>query len=585
MTIPRLTILGGLTIILVSIASGWPLLRNDFAQDDVPLAEEDLRIQSLGNIREILTTPFWPKAGTMGHHRPAMTLSLALEWAAGKGRPVAFKIISLTLATAAALAVFALALELMPLGWAWAAALGFAVHPVHVEAIAVAINQGELIIAMMYALTLRWYLRYRRIRATRWRDRMVMAGLMMLALFYKETGIVLPALLVAAELCFAHGRSIRERWNDLRPTILLQVLVVAVVLAIRTAVVGDMRGTFTAEALGELTMWQRGLTMLGVVPEYLRLLFFPAALQADYSPGEIVAATSFGAPQLLGSAIIVLALVLLIRSGRDTPALTFAGLWMIIGIGPVSNVVVPSGIALAERTLYLPSVGAMLLLGVVCAASTSLAIAHRRRRLVTSLLGATALLLIFLGASRSHSRFGVWRDQRTLWTQTVIDAPFSYRAYLALGTILLDEPAFRDMAIRFLERGVAEFENPVALFGLSQLLLGKSDCVHALPVARRALELRELPSGRSEYLTCLTWEGRYDEAHVEALQGIRSGMWTPVFLRWARWLDTVRVNSPPPHTVASPDNLSDLFTTEEEEPGVGKLHPAMPPPGPPWSGR
>jgi hypothetical protein len=332
-------------------------------------------------------------------------------------------------------------------------------------------------------------------------------------------------------------------------------------------------------------MWQRGLTMLGVVPEYLRLLFFPAALQADYSPGEIVAATSFDAPQLLGSAIIVLALVLIIRSVRGTPALAFAGLWMIIGIGPVSNVVVPSGIALAERTLYLPSVGAMLLLGVVCAASTSLATAHRRRRLVTSLLGTAALLLIVVGASRSHSRFGVWRTQHTLWTQTVIDAPFSYRAYLALGTILLDEPPFQEMAIRFLERGVAEFENPVALFGLSQLLLGKGDCVHALPIARRALELRELPSGRSEYLTCLTWEGRYDEAHVEALQGIRSGLWTPVFLRWARWLDTVRVNSPPPHTVASPDNLSDLFTTEAEEPGVGKLHPALPPPGPPWSGR
>jgi hypothetical protein len=563
--------LGGL-IVALAVVTAAPVLRNNLTQDDVPLVREDARIHDLGNIREILTTPFWPKAGATGHHRPLMTLTLALEWAMGGGAVVTYKIVSLTLHAAAALALFILALELLPVGWAAAAALGFAVHPVHVEAVAVAINQGELLIGLGYALLLAWYIRIRRTRIPTWRDQLLLAAAIFAATLIKETGVVLPALLGAAELLLLTGEPWRAKVSHFRRTILLQVLAVAVVLLMRTLVLdGDTRGTFTAEALLGLGVGGRALTMLSVVPEYLRLLIWPASLQADYSPGEIVAATTWGSAQTLGLAILLLVLTLAVRLRATAPVVVFGLAWIAVGIAPVHNVLVPAGIVLAERTLFLPSVGAMLVLGGLGSAATLGTSAAWRRWL----LGGLTALAVVLGASRSWSRYHVWRSQLTLWTQTVIDAPDSYRAWVGLGSLMV-RPEHQEIGRRFTARGIAIYEHPAVLLGLAQQYQGSNRCDEAIPLFARALELVQFAPGRSEYLSCLTWEGDYTRAYHEAMLGIQSGYYHTVFRAWRRYLEDAMREAAPPHTRFAPPGLDKVMTTAESEPGVWQTHLVLP---------
>ncbi|MDX2262952.1 MAG: hypothetical protein SFU84_14765 [Gemmatimonadales bacterium] len=566
--------LGGL-VVAVAVATASPVLRNELTQDDVPLVREDARIHDLGNIREILTTPFWPEAGATGHHRPMMTLTLALEWAMGGGAIVTYKVMSLTLHAAAALALLILALELLPVGWAVAAALAFAVHPVHVEAVAVAINQGELIIGLSYTLLLAWYVRFRRTRIPTWRDQSIIGVTILLATLYKETGVVLPALLGAAELLLLQGESWRAKWPHLRRTLLVQVLALSVVLLMRTLVLGgEMRGTFTAEAFDGIGLGGRALTMLGVVPEYLRLLLWPASLQADYSPGEIVGTTTWGSAQSLGLLILLLVATLAVRLWRTAPVVVFGLAWIVIGIAPVHNVLVPAGIVLAERTLFLPSVGAMLVLGGLLAGSVTTP-ARARSRTSQWVMGSLVAVAVLLGASRSWSRYHVWQSQIRLWTQTVIDAPDSYRAWVGLGSLMI-RPEHREMGLRFAERGMTLYEHPAILIGLAQRYQNSNRCDLAIPKFVRALEIQEFAPGRSEYLSCLTWEGQYDLAYREAMRGMHSGYYYSVFRVWRRYIEQAIRDQAPRRTRFGPPDLDRVMTDEKTEPGVWRTHPPLP---------
>src|SRR5690606_33726767 len=106
----------------------------------------------------------------------------------------------------------------------------------------------------------------------------------------------------------------------------------------------------------------RAQTVLGVIPEWGRLLVWPASLQADYGPPQIPIGGPFEARHLLGLGILVawaLSLWITIRLRLRLIAIGLA--WIPVALSPVSNLLFPTGILLAERTLFLPSVGIALI--------------------------------------------------------------------------------------------------------------------------------------------------------------------------------------------------------------------------------
>jgi tetratricopeptide (TPR) repeat protein len=168
----------------------------------------------------------------------------------------------------------------------------------------------------------------------------------------------------------------------------------------------------------------RAQTVLGVVPEWGRLLLWPASLQADYGPPQIPIGGPFEGRHALGAGILLLWGALLVLAVRRGERLIAAGLlWIPIALSPVSNLLFPTGILLAERTLFAPSIGlALIVAGLVDALP-------RRRTAVMGVVG----LLVLLGGLRSHSRVEVWRDQQTFFDQMVVDGARSYRSWYSAG--------------------------------------------------------------------------------------------------------------------------------------------------------
>ncbi len=566
----------GLLVAVVAVGSSATTLANYFAQDDIPLVLEDSRTQHLDQIKRTFTQAYWPAPYQRDLYRPLTSLLIALEWKMGNGAPFSFKAVQVALYAASAIAVLILALQLLPFWGAVVAALFFAVHPVHVEAVALAVNQAEVVVGLICALTVAWYIARRREGAPGWGAAIGLAVTTLIAAHFKETGLMLPGLLLAAEL-FVIVDTTPGRWRLTRPVWLLQLLAAELAVAIRSLIpLDNASGTFKAEVFYHSTVWNRFETMLVVVPEWLRLHLWPATLQADYSPRVIEQATGWGGAQWLGVAIVVLVVMLAFRLRSRAPVVVFGVAWVAIGLFPVSNVVVPTGITMAERTLFLPSIGAML--AVAAFGVEAIRSAAGQRRLVLQwAFGATVIVVTILGASRSWSRHRIWRNSMVMWSQTIVDAPQSYRAWVAFGAI-----AYRMISP---ERGIHAYQVALQLYDKSEgpiLQLAewyriRGSCPEAIPLYRKVLALREFAPSMASLTGCLVWEGDYRGAEEMALRGLKTGYYSTLFHLWFRTALAAERSHAPVHSVRFPTGYDYLFDTPTPNGGAiqfgGKLLP------------
>jgi hypothetical protein len=119
---------------------------------------------------------------------------------------------------------------------------------------------------------------------------------------------------------------------------------------------------------------------------------------------------------------------------RRAPAVTFGILWTGVALFPVSNIVVPTSILLAERTLFLATIGAVIAVGG--AAQMAWESEGAGSRWARRALAGLWVVAIGLGMARTVERWSVWRDETTYVTRTAQDAPRSFRAQRAYGEVL-----------------------------------------------------------------------------------------------------------------------------------------------------
>lgn len=406
-------------------------LGNGFAYDDVPLIPGDPRLRSL-DPGELLGAPFWPGAGReLGLWRPAVTLSFAADWWLSDGSAWWFHAVNVLLHVAVSALVFLLLERLVPRIGAGAGALIFAVHPVHVEAVANVAGRSELLAALFGLGT---FLVWRRAKRSPAIGRIVVAATLLgFALLSKEHAVVLLPLLVlgdgASGLWRANRRSFLRYARERGPGLLVLAAVCAAWSVARVQVVGSV-GPTVVNPVSEVARGPGGrlLSALQVWPAYLRLLFFPVTLLADYGPRVFLPLDGW-TPAAASGLLLVLALPAagLAALSRGRQRLGLALLWFPVAILPVSNLVLPVGILLAERTLYLPSIALALGVGLGVTA------AMKRWRSGIGAAGAVALIGVsgtaLVLAARTVNRVPAWDSTESIFRTQLDDRPDSYRAH------------------------------------------------------------------------------------------------------------------------------------------------------------
>ena len=517
---------------------------NKFTYDDHYIIELSSTVHTLHHWWNVFARSYWPKNAGGDGYRPLTVLAFKLQWALGHGSPVAFHAASILLYAATAVLVYLVALRMLPLWAAWLVAALFAVHPVHVEAVANIVGQSELLVALALLGATLLYLRDRQSGPLRPSTAVWIVALYVLGCLTKEHAAVLPAVLMAAELTVIEDRTpARDRVRRLRPFYLAMVAAALAFIAVRSRVLADrpLGGfePFLPFSALRISATDRALTALGVVPQWVRLLYWPARLSADYGPPEIDIAQGPSVLQLPGLLLLVGILAIGVVARKRRPVVSFGIAIACIALLPSSNFILPAGIVLAERTLFLPSVGAMLIVGAV-----AVAIADRLRESAWAPRAWMAApvacsLALAAGTVRSATRTTAWRDNETLFKQSVLDAPNSYRTHYVLGSWYLDTNR-KGFGIEEYRTGLKLFPyDPYLAFGLAEAYRHANMCGPALPLYKWAHQVDpEFPIGRTQYALCLYDQHQYDDARRWALAAVKAGGVLPALHDLIRVIDS-----------------------------------------------
>lgn len=537
-------------VAVVALAASLAGLGNAFAYDDIPMIELNPRLHGLGRWREILASPYWPPPWREEHYRPFTSLFFALQHAIGGGSPMVFRLVSYLLYAATSVGVYLLGARLLPRGVALGAALLFAAHPVHVEAVAPAVGQSELLVALAgLAMTIH-YLDRRRAGWLRPRDWVVLGAWYAMASLAKEHGLTLPAFLLLAEALLLRA-PLAERTRRLLPGFAALGALAASLVALRFLVIGgQFSANWVAEAIDGLSLGERTRTMLMVVPEWARLLLWPAHLRLDYAPQEFTASTGWGVAEVTGLLLVVTVLVVVAACWRRAPAVAFGFGWMILALAPVSNILVPTGSLLAERLLFLPSAGVLLAGGGLVAWASGGAPSLRQR--MHQVLVAGTSVLVLLGVARSAERHRVWRNEAFLSVRSVQDAPRSYRTQRAYADILF-QLGQDSLALDAYARSIA-LAPPAHVWrvrnDLAERLRARGAREAELEQLRASLAAQpEQPDARGHLVAALLAIGRYAEAGQEAARAAAAGMQPEVFNGLRQVADSAARAGAPPGSV------------------------------------
>ena len=422
--------------VVVHLGALW----NRFAMDDLYIIVWNPLVHSGDGLWRAFVSPYWPPDLGGKLYRP---LTVATYTADGLvGYSWWFHAVNLAWHTGAAVAVTALARRWA--GWtaALVAGLLFAVHPVHVEAVANVIGRAELMAAVCVCLAV-----YAAVvkDSIGWSALAIAAGLLC-----KENAAVAPALILWA-WWVGFSRPPRHRMLAFVGSWLA---IAAVYIAIRGAVLSpyarlhDIAPVF----VGQSPVAVR-LTAIAALSDVVRLLVFPLTLRVDYSPAERTIVTSaFDGRFLLGLAALALWAGLLVAAWRHQRKVEAFGLgWIGIAYLPVANFLLPVGVLLAERTLYLPS------MGLAIAAGAALA------RLPTPRLKALVAVLVLAAGVRSVLRVPVWHDDGAVTLSILGDSPNSYRGPARMGA-LYQSRGDAAQALDALRHAAQTFDRDPAIF-------------------------------------------------------------------------------------------------------------------------
>ncbi|HEY3288104.1 MAG TPA: tetratricopeptide repeat protein [Gemmatimonadaceae bacterium] len=517
-----------LLVAVLALAAAATSLRNGFTYDDRWIIAENGRVHALRPLWRYFEESYWPMQNGAGLYRPFVIFAYSLQWAIGGGSPFVFHLVNVVLSAAGAVALFWTLGFLVPTRVAWLAAALFAVHPVHVEAVANVVGQAELWAALFILGAVGCYARDRRTGPLRRETGLGIIALFLGGIFTKEHVIVLPALLIAAELLLYRDAPVMPRLRRLRLLLWPMVIIAGAFLVVRVRVLGAIGGDVPHPSLLHQGVIERAFIMLNVLPEYGRLMLAPLRLYADYSPRQLEVHHTLDASHLGGILLLVSTTALFLLTMRRRPAVAFGIAWFVLLVAPVSNVLLATGILLAERTLYLPSAGAMLV--VACGVD---AVRERLRALrspLRPLVPAACVAALVFGVTRSTQRNPFWHDTDSAFELMAAESPLNFKAHYALGGQYFLKNRYRDgerewqMAIALMPDYHAPYMDLAHRYRQAHL------CEAAIPLYRKALSLEpELALATVSIAACQLELAQWRRARTTSRVAIADGMYRRAF--------------------------------------------------------
>ena len=462
--------------VIVLLAFSNTLHNTGFALDNKFIIQEDPRLRQANsdNLKLIFTEDYWWPKAVSGLYRPLTTLSFMFNYAIlGNAEHTAgYHWINFLLHWLNASLLYFMALVLLKKLWpaAFTAAL-FATHPIVTESVSNIVGRSDLFATAAIVGGFLCYAKSTTLNG--WRKVPWLLLLMVitaLGVFFKESAVMVLGVMILYDFTCRLQRLQANRLLNLPANFwrffiqgYVAVLPPLVAVAwVRTWVFGQMRPAewpFVDNPLVSVSTWIGGnyynssligwLTAIKVIGKYFGLLLWPQKLSCDYSYDQ-VPLVDLGFRRfedweaILALVVVLAAIAFAVWQYRRNKAVFFFSMFFFLTLLPTSNLIVVTGAIMAERFLYLPSIGVAACMVMAVNAICQRTIPHREiaehaGAIAPPVIAGSVLGFIVLACGlRTYDRNFVWEDDVRLWTQAVRVCPASFKTHKSLAFALYE---------------------------------------------------------------------------------------------------------------------------------------------------
>jgi hypothetical protein len=231
-------------------------------------------------------------------------------------------------------------------------------------------------------------------------------------MFTKENAITLPLMITLYEFSFFRTKR-AFNWKPLVPFIFV-LLIIPVIWAFSAPEKIQARQSF----LTDTTSAQYFLTESRAVVTYIRLVFLPIHQDLDYD--FPISKSIFEAPVIFSFTFLAVVLFFAIRMFSKYRLVSFSIFWFFLALLPESSFF-PFADVIVEHRLYLPMVGYSIFLVS--------AVYYLFEKDPLPRMGIVLTVIIACYSTLTYQRNKVWKNEMTLWEDTVQGSPHKARPH------------------------------------------------------------------------------------------------------------------------------------------------------------
>lgn len=431
------------------------------------------------------------------HFKPLVLLSWRAEYQIFGADPAVFHFNNTMLHVLNVLLVFLLSLTLIPRFIsdkkhhsfaAFAVALLFAVHPLHVESVAWAVERKDVLYTFFFLLSWWAYLQY--LDKSNYLFLILSTAFFALTLLSKSMGITLPAVLFLTDYLYQR-KNVLTLVKEKTP-ILLCFVGGIFLYGLGTyfsaffsggVVGGNTNVSESLQAASEASpLFQIILMVFLKVTLFLVHVLIPLHISVIYEGAEIqrmLGGFMYAIPFLL------LGIIYLTYRYADRFKELFFGLaFFLLTISPAIMIGKYGGVGIfaGDRYTYTPMLGLLLAIVVLVYRLPSISTTIKN-----SLLGALATIYFIL----AYQATGLWKNAETLWTNAIHKTVCAAPAYNGRGVYYLDVLNEKDKALADFNQAIqCDSTHAGALYNRGLILMGKNRNQEALDDYSRAIRIR-----------------------------------------------------------------------------------------------
>ncbi|XP_053575210.1 protein O-mannosyl-transferase TMTC3 [Bombina bombina] len=423
-------------LLCVVFACYWNSLFCGFVFDDVSAILDNKDLHPSTPIKKLFQNDFWgtPMSEERSHksYRPLTVLTFRLNYLFSELNAMSYHLLNVILHAAVCVMFLRVCKLFLDPRTSLIAALLFAVHPIHTEAVTGVVGRAELLSSIFLLAA---FLSYTKSKGPDnsivWTPIAVAVFLVAVATLCKEQGITVVGVCCVYEVFIAQGYTLPVLWDItiqiLRgkgsiPYSILQTLLKLIVLMFSTLLLVVVRVQVIQSQLPVFTRFDnpaavsttpaRQLTFNYLLPVNAWLLLNPSELCCDWTMGTIPLVESIldirNLATLIFFSVLGVLVVFSVRYPGDSSKTVLMALCLIVlPFIPASNLFFPVGFVVAERVLYVPSMGFCML------------VAHGWKKLSSKRLKKLSwiclALVLFTHAVKTFNRNWDWESEYTLF--------------------------------------------------------------------------------------------------------------------------------------------------------------------------